>query len=148
MMAVKISNNNLVSITYSIYEESTLLESVDTPVSFIFGKATNLLPIVENALKNKNKGDVVSIEVSPSLGFGEIDKSLIITDTIENVPKEYLNVGLEIDFANEKGDKRKFRVTNVKDNLVTFDANHPFAGKNLIYKIKIVDVVNTEVVKE
>ena len=55
MMAVKISNNNLVSITYSIYEESTLLESVDTPVSFIFGKATNLLPIVENSLINKKK---------------------------------------------------------------------------------------------
>ena len=148
MMAVKISNNNLVSITYSIYEESTLLESVDTPVSFIFGKATNLLPIVENSLINKKKGDVVSIEVSPNYGFGEIDKALIFTDKLVNVPKEYTKIGLEIDFANEKGDKRKFRVTNVKDNLVTFDANHPFAGKNLIYKIKIVDVVNTEVVKE
>ena len=135
-------------MTYSIYEESILLETVDTPVSFIFGKETNLLPIVENSLKNRKKGDEVSIEVSPDLGFGEIDKTLIFTDKLENVPKEYSKVGLEIDFANEKGDKRKFRVTAIKDNLVTFDANHPFAGKNLIYKIKIVDVVNTEVLKE
>ena len=135
-------------MTYSIYEESILLETVDTPVSFIFGKETNLLPIVENSLKNRKKGDEVSIEVSPDLGFGEIDKTLIFTDKLENVPKEYSKVGLEIDFANEKGDKRKFRVTAIKDNLVTFDANHPFAGKNLIYKIKIVDVVNTEVFKE
>ena len=145
---MKISNNNLVSMTYSIYEESILLETVDTPVSFIFGKETNLLPIVENSLKNRKKGDEVSIEVSPDLGFGEIDETLIFTDKLENVPKEYSKVGLEIDFANEKGDKRKFRVTAIKDNLVTFDANHPFAGKNLIYKIKIVDVVNTEVFTE
>ena len=143
-----ISNNNLVSMTYSIYEGPTLLESVDTPVSFIFGKETNLLPIVENSLKNRNKGDQISIEVSPDLGFGIIDEALIFTDTIENVPKEYSKVGLEIDFENEKGNKRKFRVTGIKDNLVTFDGNHPFAGKNLIYKIKIIDVVNTEAIKE
>ena len=143
-----ISNNNLVSMTYSIYEGSTLLESVDTPVSFIFGKETNLLPIVENSLKNRNKGDQVSIEVSPDLGFGAIDEALIFTDTKENVPEEYSKVGLEIDFANERGGKRKFRVTDIKDNLITFDGNHPFAGKNLIYKIKIIDVVNTEEVKE
>tara|TARA_B100001057_G_scaffold329729_1_gene330112 strand:+ start:823 stop:1260 length:438 start_codon:yes stop_codon:yes gene_type:complete len=145
---VKISNNNLVSMTYSIYEGSILLESVDAPVSFIFGKETNLLPIVEKSLEGRKKGDEVSIEVSPNLGFGEIDKNLIFTDTEQNVPQEYLKVGLEINFANEKGDKRKFRVTDIKDNLVIFDGNHPFAGKNLIYKIKIIDVVNTEAVKE
>ena len=143
-----ICNNNLVSMTYSIYEGPTLLESVDTPVSFIFGKETNLLPIVENSLKNRNKGEQISIEVSPDLGFGIIDEALIFTDKVENVPKEYSKVGLEIDFENEKGNKRKFRVTGIKDNLITFDGNHPFAGKNLIYKIKIIDVVNTEAVKE
>ncbi len=145
---MEISKNKLVSMTYSIYEESTLLERVDTPVSFIFGKETNLLPIVEKSLENKKKGDEVSIEVSPDLGFGEFDKNLIFTDTSKNVPKEYSRVGLEIDFANEKGIKRKFRVTEIKDNLITFDGNHPFAGKSLIYKIKIIDVVNTEIVKE
>ena len=143
-----ICNNNLVSMTYSIYEGPTLLESVDTPVSFIFGKETNLLPIVENSLKNRNKGEQISIEVSPDLGFGIIDEALIFTDKVENVPEEYSKVGLEIDFENEKGNKRKFRVTGIKDNLITFDGNHPFAGKNLVYKIKIIDVVNTEAVKE
>ena len=67
---------------------------------------------------------------------------------IQNVPKEYSKIGLEINFANDKGDKKKFRVTNIKDDVITFDGNHPFAGKNLVYKIKIIDVVNTEVVTE
>ena len=145
---MNISNNKLVSMTYSIFEESTLLERVDTPVSFIFGKETNLLPIVENALKNRNKGDEVSIEVSPELGFGKIDKNLIFSDSLENVPKKYSKIGLEIDFANDKGDKRKFRVTNIQNNIITFDGNHRFAGKKLVYKIKIVDVVDTEAIKE
>ncbi len=145
---MKISNNELVSMVYSIYEETSLLEKVDNPVSFIFGKETNLLPIVENSLKNKEKGDEISIEVSPNLGFGEVDKNLIFNDMIQNVPKEYSKIGLEINFANDKGDKKKFRVTNIKDDIITFDGNHPFAGKNLVYKIKIIDVVNTEVVTE
>ena len=41
---MKISDNKLVSMTYSIYEGEELLENVDTPVSFIYGKETNLLP--------------------------------------------------------------------------------------------------------
>ena len=143
---MKISNNKLVSMTYSIYEESSLLEHVNNPVSFIFGSETNLLPIVESSLKNREKGDEISIEVNPNLGFGDIDKNLIFTDTLENVPKEYSKIGLEIDFANEKGDKRKFRVTSIDNNTITFDGNHRFAGKNLIYKIKIIDVVDTETV--
>ena len=145
---MKISNQKLVSITYSIHEGTNLLEYVDTPVSFIYGKETNLLPIVENSLKGKEKGNELTIEVSPELGFGEIDENLIFVDSTDNVPKEYSKIGMQIDFENDKGMKRKFRVTNVDKDKITFDGNHPFSGKALVYKIKIIDVANTEVVKD
>ena len=145
---MKISNQKLVSMTYSIHEGANLLENVDTPVSFIYGKETNLLPIVENSLKGKEKGNELTIEVSPELGFGEIDENLIFVDSTDNVPKEYSKIGMQIDFENDKGMKRKFRVTNVDKDKITFDGNHPFSGKTLVYKIKIIDVANTEVVKD
>ena len=145
---MKISNQKLVSMTYSIHEGANLLENVDTPVSFIYGKETNLLPIVENSLKGKEKGNELTIEVSPELGFGEIDENLIFVDSVDNVPKEYSKIGMQIDFENDKGMKRKFRVTNVDKDNITFDGNHPFSGKTLVYKIKIIDVANTEVVKD
>ena len=145
---MKISNQKLVSMTYSIHEGTNLLENVDTPVSFIYGKETNLLPIVENSLKGKEKGNELTIEVSPELGFGEIDENLIFVDSTDNVPKEYSKIGMEIDFENDKGMKRKFRVTNVDKDKITFDGNHPFSGKTLVYKIKIIDVANTEAVKD
>ena len=145
---MKISDQKLVSMTYSIHEGTNLLENVDTPVSFIYGKETNLLPIVENSLKGKEKGNELTIEVSPELGFGEIDENLIFVDSTDNVPKEYSKIGMQIDFENNKGIKRKFRVTNVDKDKITFDGNHPFSGKTLVYKIKIIDVANTEVVKD
>ena len=145
---MKISNQKLVSMTYSIHEGVNLLENVDTPVSFIFGKETNLLPIVEKSLIGKEKGNELTIEVSPELGFGDIDKNLIFIDSANNVPKEYSKIGMQIDFENDKGLKRKFRVTNIDKDKITFDGNHPFSGKTLIYKIKIIDVANTEVVKD
>jgi FKBP-type peptidyl-prolyl cis-trans isomerase SlyD len=145
---MKISNQKLVSMTYSIHEGTNLLENVDTPVSFIYGKETNLLPIVENSIKVKEKGNELTIEVSPELGFGEIDENLIFVDSVDNVPKEYSKIGMQIDFENDKGMKRKFRVTNVDKDKITFDGNHPFSGKTLVYKIKIIDVANTEVVKD
>tara|TARA_B100001063_G_C16616010_1_gene478214 strand:+ start:75 stop:512 length:438 start_codon:yes stop_codon:yes gene_type:complete len=145
---MKISNQKLVSMTYSIHEGTNLLENVDTPVSFIYGKETNLLPIVENSLKGKEKGNELTIEVSPELGFGDIDKNLIFVDSVDNVPKEYSKIGMQIDFENDKGMKRKFRVTNIDKDRITFDGNHPFSGKTLVYKIKIIDVANTEAVKD
>ena len=145
---MKISNQKLVSMTYSIHEGTNLLENVDTPVSFIYGKETNLLPIVEKSLIGKEKGSELTIEVSPELGFGDIDKNLIFIDSTDNVPKEYSKIGMQIDFENDKGLKRKFRVTNIDKDKITFDGNHPFSGKTLIYKIKIIDVANTEVVKD
>ena len=145
---MKISNQKLVSITYSIHEGTNLLENVDTPVSFIYGKETNLLPIVEKSLIGKEKGNELTIEVSPELWFGNIDKNLIFIDSTSNVPKEYSKIGMQIDFENDKGLKRKFRVTNIDKDKITFDGNHPFSGKTLIYKIKIMDVANTEAVKD
>ena len=145
---MKISNQKLVSMTYSIHEGANLLENVDTPVSFIYGKETNLLPIVEKSLIGKEKGSELTIEVSPELGFGDIDKNLIFIDSANNVPKEYSKIGMQIDFENDKGLKRKFRVTNIDKDKITFDGNHPFSGKTLIYKIKIIDVANTEAVKD
>ena len=145
---MKISNQKLVSMTYSIHEGTNLLENVDTPVSFIYGKETNLLPIVEKSLIGKEKGSELTIEVSPELGFGEIDENLIFVDSTDNVPKEYSKIGMQIDFENDKGMKRKFRVTNVDKDKITFDGNHPFSGKTLVYKIKIIDVANTEAVKD
>ena len=144
---MKISNNMLVSMTYSIYEGEHLLENVDTPVSFIFGEETNLLPIVEEAFHGKEKDSELSIEVSSELGFGKIDEGLIFHDLLENVPEEYRKIGMQIDFANDKGVKRKFRVTKMDDKNITFDGNHLFAGKELVYKIKIIDVADTELIE-
>ena len=133
---------------YQDFQGTNLLENVDTPVSFIYGKETNLLPIVEKSLIGKEKGNELTIEVSPELGFGNIDKNLIFIDSTNNVPKEYSKIGMQIDFENDKGLKRKFRVTNIDKDKITFDGNHPFSGKTLIYKIKIMDVANTEAVKD
>ena len=144
---MKISDNKLVSMTYCIYEGEDLLENVATPVSFIYGKETNLLPIVKKALHGKEKNSEVSIEVSCELGFGKIDEGLIFQDSLENVPQEYRKIGMQIDFANDKGIKRKFRVTKMDDKNITFDGNHLFAGKELLYKIKIIDVADTELIQ-
>ena len=134
---MKISNGKLVSMTYSIYEGDNLLENVDTPVSFIYGKETNLLPIVEKTLYGKEKDSEISIEVSSELGFGKIDDGLIFQDKIENVPVEYRKIGMQIDFANESGIKRKFTVTKMDNKTITFDGKHLFAGKDLNYNLVI-----------
>ena len=52
---MKISDNKLVSMTYSIYEGEELLENVDTPVSFIYGKKQTFYQLSKKLYMVKKK---------------------------------------------------------------------------------------------
>jgi FKBP-type peptidyl-prolyl cis-trans isomerase SlyD len=64
----------------------------------------------------------------------------VFTDLIENVPEEYRKIGTSITADNEKGDARSFIVTRIDDSTLTVDANHPLCGREVIFKLEILNV--------
>ena len=95
---------------------------------------------IEKALEGLTIGDHIEIMIGPEDGFGEYDESLIIKDKTSNVPKQFRKVDEIIAFVNEAGNKKDFRVIKVDDQNIVLDGNHYLSGKNLLYKIKILDV--------
>lgn len=136
-MSDTIALNKVVDITYQIKEGSSTIEQNGVPVSYLHGVKGDLLPSLEQALDAKQVGDIVEVEVSPSEGFGEIDKDLIFTDKINNVPEEYRKVGAQVQFQNEDGGTKNFTVSKVKGGKITLDGNHPFAGKTVTFIINV-----------
>lgn len=137
----KIIKNKVVQVTYSIHEqEGEQLEHSDLPISFIYGTNSGLLEKVEQALQGHVPGDVVTVTVQPDDGFGPVDPNLTYTDDIENVPPEMRYIGAEAEFQNDRGEKRVFVVTRIEDDKLTLNGNHPFAGKTLVYTVKVMDV--------
>lgn len=142
-MADTIKRDKYVSLTYTITDENNdLLERNDVPISYVHGRDNQVIEKVEAALEGHEAGDEISVELSPEEGFGEHQSELTFTDDIENVPHEFRHVGAEVEFQNDKGESRMFRVSRIEDGKLTVDGNHPFAGKIITYNIKVADVRN------
>lgn len=133
-----IKQDKFVSLTYTITDENNeILERIDTQINYVHGRDSQVIDKIEAALEGHSEGDEVSVELSPEEGFGEHQRELTFTDNIDNVPPEFRYVGAEVEFQNDKGESRMFRVSKIEDGKLTVDGNHPFAGKVITYNIKV-----------
>ena len=137
-MTETIKRDKFVSLTYTITDENNeILERIDMPVNYVHGRESQVIDKIETALEGHEQGDEISVELSPEEGFGEHQSELTFTDDINNVPPEFRHVGAEVEFQNDKGESRMFRVSKIEDGKLTVDGNHPFAGKVITYNIKV-----------
>jgi FKBP-type peptidyl-prolyl cis-trans isomerase SlyD len=140
-MADIIAKNKFVSLTYTITDETNeVLERIDLPVPLILGHNSQLIEKIEQALVGKRQGDTVSVTLTAEEGFGPHLPELTFTDDIQNVPEEFRRIGAEVQFQNDKGENKEFRVVSMADGKLTVDGNHPLAGKDITYNITIVEV--------
>jgi len=136
-----IRKNKYVSLTYTITDETgDTLERIDLPINYIHGRDSQLIEKVERALEGHSHGDQVNVSISPEEGFGEHQTELTFADDIANVPPQFQHIGAEVEFQNDKGETKIFRVIRIEDGRLTVDGNHPFAGKTIIYNIRVEDV--------
>lgn len=140
-MPDKISNNKFVSLTYTITDENdNLLERIDMPIQYIQGLKSQVIEKIENALQGHGVGDLVQVTLEPEEGFGPHQAELTFSDDINNVPPQFHSIGAEVEFQNDRGESKIFRVSQIEDDKLTVDGNHPFAGKTITYNITIKEV--------
>lgn len=136
-----VEKNKVVTFTYMIMDESgSVQEQSDIPMSYLHGGDDKIFPAVMEAMHGHRIGETVEIVLPPKEGFGEYDASLTYRDKIENVPPEYQQVGAEAEFRNDDGGSIKMTVVKIENGEVFLDGNHPFAGKTMTFKVKIIDI--------
>ena len=142
-MSDKISKNKFVSLTYTITDENdAILERIDMPIHYIHGVQSQVIETIENALEGHQADDEVQVTLTPEEAFGQHQPELTFTDDINNVPPQFHSIGAEVEFQNDKGESKIFRVTEIADGKLTVDGNHPFAGKTITYNITVKEVRN------
>ena len=141
-----ITKNKHVSFTYRILDENkNIVEQSDIPMEYQHGVDNAMFEKVENALEGKKAGEQIHVTLTPEEGFGQPNPSLIYTDDVDNVPVEYRSLGARPVFQNDKGDTREMLVTNIKDNKITIDGNHPYAGKTVTFIVDIISIQDTPI---
>lgn len=137
-----IEDGKFVELLYKIIDKKTgdTLSEVEFPLGYIQGMSEILSPEVTAGLLGQSQGDVIKIPVDIEQIYGKRNESLVFTDHIDNVPKQYQKIGTTIIMENDKGENKDFIVTRVDDNSVTVDGNNPLCGRDVVFELKILTV--------
>ena len=110
------------------------------PLEFICG-AGQMIKGFDAAVADMEVGPVVDIHLMPEEAYGMPDPNAIFTLEIAQLPgSEDLEVGQQVYLSNQYGQPFPVKVTAKEEKNITFDANHEMAGKELNFKIELVEV--------
>ena len=110
------------------------------PLEFVCGVGM-MIRGFDEAVANMEVGEIVDIHLTPDKAYGEFDPQAIITMNIAELPgSENLTVGQQVYLQDMYGRPFPVKVTEKTDTTITFDANHEMAGKELNFRIELVEV--------
>ena len=110
------------------------------PLEFICG-AGQMIKGFDAAVANMEVGQVVDVHLMPEEAYGLANPDAIFTVEIAQLPgSEDLTVGQQVYLSNQFGQPFPVKVTAKDEKTITFDANHEMAGKELNFRIELVEV--------
>jgi len=109
----------------------------DQPISFLEG-AQQIIVGLEKQLNSLTSGEEATIKVGHEEAYGSINQDLILHVDLQKLPVQSVKVGDK--FSNKANPNLPLIVTKVEENHVVLDGNHPLAGVDLTFDVKIVNV--------
>jgi len=112
------------------------------PLEFVIGEG-NVIPEFEKAIIEMEKGQEKNIKIESKDAYGEKKEELIKKIPKEQLPEEIrekIQPGMVLGMQTPQGQQMPVKIINVEDTEITLDLNHPLAGENLNFKIKLIDI--------
>lgn len=139
---MQIGDQKVVTLHYTLKDNEgrVIDESDDGSFAYLHG-ASNIIPGLENALDGKSAGEELSVSVPPEQAYGVRDDSML-----QQIPKNMFEdtnqiaVGTQFHAQGPNGETLIVTVMEVEEEHVVVDGNHPLAGVELNFDVKIIDV--------
>lgn len=110
------------------------------PIEFVCGIGQMIMGF-DYGCANLKEGDRSEIRVHYQMAYGPRTDRAILTEDIASIPgAEDMKIGDKLLLANEEGQQFPAEVIEKTDTSITFDANHPLAGKNLIFEVEMLSI--------
>ena len=137
-----VTDDVVVSLAYKLTVDGEVLDEANDAdaLQFLQGHG-NIIPGLESQLNGMKVGDSKTVVVPPETGYGKVDK-----DAIDGIPMSEFpegvkpEVGMELEVKDNEGNEMFGRVLSIEGDTVTMDFNHPLAGKELHFDVKIVNL--------
>ena len=138
-----IEDNKVVSLEYEV-RDSESKEVIDSnkgqkPLEFITGKS-QIIPGLESKIKEMDLNEEGDVLVKADEAYGQRDENALQTLPREQFAGIDLKEGMTLYGQGENGETVQVTVKSFNDQEVTIDFNHPLAGKDLLFSVKILGV--------
>ena len=111
------------------------------PLKFEIGEGT-LLQLFEDSMLGMSDGEEKTIRIPAEEAYGAYNKDLLIAFQREQIPPNIApKIGMELQIDEADGWNASVKVVEMNDTMVWVDANHPLAGKDLTFLLKLVRIV-------
>ncbi|MFZ1288880.1 MAG: peptidylprolyl isomerase [Melioribacteraceae bacterium] len=95
----------------------------------------------DEAVIGMKLGQEKTIHINSDKAYGPRAKELIVNVEKEKFPQTLdIKLNQQYKIPNEDGESMIVRVTSISENTIELDGNHPLAGKNLTFKITLVEI--------
>lgn len=135
-----VKDGQVVSMEYTLWVDGKVLDSSDGagPLEFLAGYG-NIIPGLETEMTGMKIGDSKEVTVAPADGYGEYDDAAFMDVPRKDFPADMeVEAGLELNVSDDEGHARYARVESMDKDAVRLNFNHPLAGAELKFNVKVV----------
>jgi FKBP-type peptidyl-prolyl cis-trans isomerase SlyD len=144
---VQITKDTVVSLTYELLDtDGGTIEKAEDPIEYLHGGYDGIFPLVEKALSGKAAGEACRVRLEPDDAFGDYNAELVHLEPRSKFP-DNIKVGMQFEGrGTESGHALIYTVTDIADDKVVVDGNHPLAGRTLEFSctVRAVRAATTE----
>jgi FKBP-type peptidyl-prolyl cis-trans isomerase SlyD len=140
---MQIDKDTVVTIDYELKDSTgQSLAEEGAQVAYLHGGYDGIFAKVESELQGKVVGAELAVSLEPADAFGEYDEQLLRVEDRESFP-EVLQVGMRFEGVPNGAESDGiviYTVTDITDDKVVVDGNHPLAGERLWFYGKVTEV--------
>jgi FKBP-type peptidyl-prolyl cis-trans isomerase SlyD len=137
-----VGDNMVVSLDYILTVDGEVIDASekDQPIKFIQGQG-QIITGLERELYGMEVGESKDVQVMAAEGYGEEDPQAYSDvprgDFPDHIP---LEPGVRLQLKDQDGETRQAHIVSVNDEDVRLSFNHPLAGKDLAFEVKVVNL--------
>ena len=154
---MKIEKNTVVSLIYRLSDaQGNLIEESADPMIYLHGGYAGTFPKIEELLEGQEVGFETNVQLEPQDAFGDYDAELLRIEQRDRFP-EPLEIGMQFEGVPSTDDEEEgaeflaadddedqetliYTITDLAEDRVILDANHPLAGMALRFWIQVTEV--------
>ncbi len=137
------AKGNTVKVNYTgRYDDGEVFDSSEGrgPLEFTIGSG-QIIRGFENAVAGMSEGEKKTVKIPASEAYGPYVKELTRKMKKNQFPPALKpELGLSVQLRHPDGGVLDMVVTEIEDDVVTLDANHPLAGKDLVFDIELAEI--------